>query len=92
MTEVELTPQADEQLAALEAKTRERLLKKLAEAQDWTDHHLDRLAGRPYYKLRPETTGRSSTGTEKPMCFGSSPSAIAETYTIAISRRDPISS
>ena len=52
MTEVEITPQADEQLEQLETETRERLLKKLAEARDWTEHRLDPLSGWPYYKLR----------------------------------------
>jgi mRNA interferase RelE/StbE len=52
MTEVEITTQADEQLAALEDEARERILKKLAEARDWTEHRLDPLSGWPYYKLR----------------------------------------
>mgnify|MGYP006273877511 CR=1 FL=1 len=52
MTDVEITPQADEHLEGLDAEPRERVLKKLAEAQDWTDHRLDRLQGWPYYKLR----------------------------------------
>jgi mRNA interferase RelE/StbE len=52
MTEVEITPQADEQLEQLEAEVRERILQKLAEARDWTDHRLDPLRGWPYHKLR----------------------------------------
>ncbi|WP_159904823.1 type II toxin-antitoxin system RelE family toxin [Salinirussus salinus] len=52
MTDVEITPQADEHLAQLEQETRERILKKLAEAKDWTEHRLDPLSGYPYYKLR----------------------------------------
>lgn len=52
MTTVEITPQADEQLAQLEAEDRERVLQKLAEARDWTEHRLDPLNGWPYYKLR----------------------------------------
>jgi mRNA interferase RelE/StbE len=52
MTDVEITPQADDQLEQLEAEDRERVLKKLAEAQDWTEHRLDPLSGWPYYKLR----------------------------------------
>lgn len=52
MTDVEITPQADEHLEQLEAEDRERILKKLAEARDWTEHRLDPPSGWPYYKLR----------------------------------------
>jgi len=52
MTDVEITPQADDHLAALEPDARERMLKKLDEAREWTEHRLDRLQGWPYYKLR----------------------------------------
>lgn len=52
MTDVEITPQADEHLEGLEAEQRERILKKLAEAREWTDHRLEPLSGWPYYKLR----------------------------------------
>ncbi|AKH96970.1 type II toxin-antitoxin system RelE family toxin [Halanaeroarchaeum sulfurireducens] len=52
MTDVEITPQADEQLKELEAEDRERILRKLAEAREWTEHRIDRLSGWPYYKLR----------------------------------------
>lgn len=50
MTDVEITPQADEHLDDSEA--RERILKKLNEAQEWTEHRIDPLSGWPYYKLR----------------------------------------
>jgi len=52
MTEVEITPKADDQLSDLDAEVRERILKKLDEAREWTDHRLDPLSGWPYYKLR----------------------------------------
>jgi len=52
VTNIEITPQADEQLANLEAQARERMLKKLGEARDWTDHRLEPLSGWPYFKLR----------------------------------------
>lgn len=52
MTDVEITPQADEYLESLDPEPRERILKKLAEAQDWTDHQLEPLTGWPYHKLR----------------------------------------
>ncbi|MCU4743349.1 type II toxin-antitoxin system RelE/ParE family toxin [Natronoglomus mannanivorans] len=52
MTDVEITAKADEHLEGLDPESRERILKKLTEAQDWTDHRLERLSGWPYYKLR----------------------------------------
>ncbi|MFK8215572.1 type II toxin-antitoxin system RelE family toxin [Haloferax volcanii] len=39
-------------MADLDPETRERVLKKLAEAREWTDHRVERLSGWPYYKLR----------------------------------------
>ncbi|ERH02929.1 MAG: cytotoxic translational repressor of toxin-antitoxin stability system [Halonotius sp. J07HN6] len=52
MTTVEITPQADDHLADLDAEPRERILKKLAEAEEWTEHRLEPLSNYPYYKLR----------------------------------------
>jgi mRNA interferase RelE/StbE len=46
------TQQYEEHLSNLDAEARERVLKKLGEARNWTDHRLDRLSGWPYYKLR----------------------------------------
>ena len=40
------------QLADLEPDTRDRILKKLAEAQEWTDHRVEPLSGWDYYKLQ----------------------------------------
>ena len=45
MTDVEITPQAEEHLSDLDTEARERVLKKLGEARDWTDHRLERLSG-----------------------------------------------
>ena len=52
MTDVEITPQADDQLGQLETEDRERILQKLTEARGWTEHRLEPLTGWPYYKLR----------------------------------------
>lgn len=52
MSDVVITSQADEHLKQLETEDRDRVLKKLAEAREWTDHRLERLSGWPYYKLR----------------------------------------
>ena len=52
MTDVEITPQADDHLEGLEPDVRERILKKLAEVREWTGHRLEPLSNYPYYKLR----------------------------------------
>ena len=52
MTDVEITPKADEHLEDLDPEARERILKKLHEAQEWTHHRLEGLSGWPYYTLR----------------------------------------
>ncbi|WP_082256487.1 cytotoxic translational repressor of toxin-antitoxin stability system [Haloferax sp. ATB1] len=39
-------------MEGLETEAQERLVKKLDEAKDWTSHHLEKLSGYPYYKLR----------------------------------------
>ena len=52
MTDIEITSKADEHLESLDPEARERVLKKLGEAQDWTEHRLEKLSGYPYYKLR----------------------------------------
>jgi len=52
MTDIEITSQADEQLGALDSQARERVLKKLHEATEWTEHRLDPLSGYSYHKLR----------------------------------------
>lgn len=52
MTDVEITSKADDHLADLDPEARERVLKKLAEAREWTAHRLEPLSGYPYYTLR----------------------------------------
>lgn len=52
MTDIEITSKADDHLENLEPQARERILKKLAEAREWTDHRLEPLSNYPYYKLR----------------------------------------
>jgi Cytotoxic translational repressor of toxin-antitoxin stability system len=52
MTTVEITRQADEHLADLDPEARERILKKLDEAEEWTEHRLESLSNYPYYTLR----------------------------------------
>jgi mRNA interferase RelE/StbE len=52
MTDVEFTSKADDHLEDLEAEARERILRKLAEAQDWTEHRLEPLSNYRFYKLR----------------------------------------
>lgn len=52
MTTVEITDQAEGHLEAMEATDRERVIRKLAEAREWTDHRLEPLSNFPYYSLR----------------------------------------
>jgi mRNA interferase RelE/StbE len=52
MTDVEYTEQALEHLANLEDHVADRVMNKVDEATEWTEHRLERLSGCPYYKLR----------------------------------------
>lgn len=52
MTEVEYTKKALGQLEELDPPIADRVMNKVDEATEWTDHRLERLSGWPYYKLR----------------------------------------
>jgi mRNA interferase RelE/StbE len=52
MTDVEYTEQALEHLEGLEDHVTDRVMNKVDEATEWTEHRLERLSGYPYYKLR----------------------------------------
>lgn len=52
MTEAEYTEQALEHLQTLDEQVAERVLAKVDEATEWTEHRLEPLSGYPYYKLR----------------------------------------
>lgn len=52
MTEAEYTEKALEHLDGLERQAADRVMNKVDEATEWTDHRLERLSGWPYYKLR----------------------------------------
>lgn len=52
MTEVEYTEQAIDHPDSLDPAVAERILDKVTEATDRTEHRLDNLQGYPYYKLR----------------------------------------
>lgn len=52
MTDVEYTEQALNHLSELENHVADRVLNKVNEATEWTEHRLERLSGYPYYKLR----------------------------------------
>lgn len=52
MTNAEYTEQALDDLADLEDHVADRILNKVDEATEWTDHRLEPLSGYPYYKLR----------------------------------------
>lgn len=52
MTEVEYTEQALGHLDGLDSQVADRVLNKVNEATEWTEHRLEPLSGYPYYKLR----------------------------------------
>ena len=52
MTEVEYTEKALDHLENLDPQVADRVMNKVDEATEWTEHRLERLAGYPYYKLR----------------------------------------
>jgi mRNA interferase RelE/StbE len=52
MTDIEYTEQALDQLSDLEREAADRVLNKVEEAGEWTEHRLEPLSGWPYYKLR----------------------------------------
>jgi mRNA interferase RelE/StbE len=52
MTAVDYAEQAVDQLEALEGHTADRILDKVDEAAEWTEHRLEPLKEYPYYKLR----------------------------------------
>ena len=52
MSSVEYTEQAIEQLESLDTHIADRVMNKIDEATEWTEHRLERLSGYPYYKLR----------------------------------------
>jgi len=52
MTEVVYTEQALDQLAAFDPPVADRIMNKIDEATDWTEHRLTPLSGYPYYKIR----------------------------------------
>ncbi|RAW46213.1 type II toxin-antitoxin system RelE/ParE family toxin [Halorubrum sp. 48-1-W] len=52
MTEVEYTEQAIEHLEGLDPQVADRVMNKVDEATEWTDHRLESLTNYPYYKLR----------------------------------------
>jgi mRNA interferase RelE/StbE len=52
MTEVKYTEKAIDHLESLEPYVADRILNKIDEATEWTEHRIEPLSGYPYYKLR----------------------------------------
>lgn len=52
MTDAEYTEQALDHLDDLEDHVADRVMNKVDEATEWTEHRLEKLSGYPYYKLR----------------------------------------
>ena len=88
MTTVEYTEKAIDHLEDLDSHVADRVMNKVDEATDWTEHRLEPLSGYPYYKLRGEIIAPSSRGTGVTTFSASRPSATAETSTTVISHRD----
>ncbi len=51
MTDVEYTKKALGQLENLDPQVVDRVMNKVDEATEWTEHRLEPLTGYPYYKL-----------------------------------------
>lgn len=52
MADIVYTETALEQLDSLDSQTADRVMGKVQEAAEWTEHRLEPLSGYPYYKLR----------------------------------------
>lgn len=52
MTDIEYSDKALKQLQKLEKTNAERIIKKIEEATEWTDHRLELLKDYPFYKIR----------------------------------------
>jgi mRNA interferase RelE/StbE len=52
MTDVEYTEQAGEHLEGLDPQVADRVMNKVDEATEWTEHRLEKLTGYDYYKVR----------------------------------------
>lgn len=52
MTGVEYTEQAIDHLEGLDPQVADRVMDKVDEATEFTEHRLEKLSGYPYYKLR----------------------------------------
>lgn len=52
MTDVEYSKTAISHLENLENEAADRVMNKVDESTEWTEHRLERLSGYPYYKLR----------------------------------------
>jgi len=52
MTDVVVSDRAADWLRNADPEVRDRIMTKLHEVTDFTDHYLKRLSGSPYYRLR----------------------------------------
>ena len=52
MTDILYSEKALEQLENLDSEVNERIVSKLEEAADWTEHRLSPLSNSPFYKVR----------------------------------------
>lgn len=52
MTEAHFTEQAIDHLEGLDPPVADRVIRKVEEATEWTEHRVEKLSGWPYFKLR----------------------------------------
>lgn len=89
MTDAEYTEQALDHLDDLEDHVADRVMNKVDEATEWTEHRLENCRAIPTTNFEPATIERSSPGIGTKRRSSSRPSATGETSTIDTCRRDP---
>lgn len=90
MTEVEYTEQAVEHLEELDRQVADRVMNKIDEATEWTEHRIEPLSGSRTTSSEPATGGRSSHGIGKETFSVSRRSVTDGTFTIGTFRRSSL--
>jgi mRNA interferase RelE/StbE len=85
MTDVEYTEKALDQLEKLDPQVADRVMNKVQEATEWTEHRLEPLMGYPYYKLRAGDYRAIVTWDRDAVSSASRPSVTDVTSTTGIS-------
>jgi hypothetical protein len=88
MTDVEYTEKALNHLEGLDPQVADRVMNKIDEATEWTEHRLYPFPDTPTASSALETTGQSSRGTGTMIFFESKQSGTVETSMTDTSRRN----